>query len=129
MPRRGGYSAGACHRACRNKTSWPSMAKGKLGHEPRPRWATAANDQKRESGKIKASAQLRGNWNEGVGEHVRTRFHLGALDPREIAELKRSSPSEETPASSAGPVSKERTLLKCDPAVRPDVSPTPSFVD
>jgi hypothetical protein len=104
------------------------MAKGKLGHEPRPRWATAANGQKR-FGKIKRRRQLRGNWNEGVGEHVRTRFHLGALDPREIAELKRSAPSEETDASSAGPVSKERTLLKYDPAVRPDVSPTPSFVD
>jgi hypothetical protein len=63
------------------------MAKCKLGHEPRPRWATAANNQKGNLEKSKRRRQLRGNWNEGVGEHVRTRFHLGALDPREIAEL------------------------------------------
>lgn len=34
--------------------------------------------------------------NEGVGEHVRTRFHLGPKASREIAEpLRRTAPNEE----------------------------------
>ena len=32
-------------------------------------------------GKSKHRRQWRGNRNEGVGEHVRTRFHLGPLGP------------------------------------------------
>jgi hypothetical protein len=32
-------------------------------------------------GKSKHRRQWRGNGNEGVGEHVRTRFHLGLLGP------------------------------------------------
>lgn len=32
-------------------------------------------------GKSKHRRQWRGNRNEGVGEHVRTRFHLGLLGP------------------------------------------------
>jgi hypothetical protein len=35
-----------------------------------------------------------GNSNEGVGEHVRTRFHLAALRPDEIADHG-SAPNEE----------------------------------
>jgi hypothetical protein len=33
--------------------------------------------------------------NEGVGEHVRTRFHVRLGGPGEIAELGRSAPNEE----------------------------------
>ena len=43
--------------------------------------------------------------NEGVGEHVRTRFHVGPKAAREIAEPfgKRTAPNEENFVSSAGP--------------------------
>ena len=41
-----------------------------------------------------AMPRLQGN--EGVGEHVRTRFHLGPWASREIAEpLRRTAPNEE----------------------------------
>jgi hypothetical protein len=53
--------------------------------------------------------------NEGVGEHVRTRFHSG-FGPGEIAE-QRFRTERRKPVSSAGPVLKERALSKFDPAV------------
>jgi hypothetical protein len=51
-----------------------------------------------------AGANCAGGWNEGVGEHVRTRFHFGALDPGEIAELKEIRTERRKPVSSAGPI-------------------------
>jgi hypothetical protein len=53
--------------------------------------------------------------NEGVGEHVRTRFHSG-FGPGEIAK-QRFRTERRKPVSSAGPVLKERALSKFDPAV------------
>jgi hypothetical protein len=70
-----------------------------------------------------AQRQLRGNRNEGVGEHVRTRFHFGALGPVKLRG-KDTRTERRKPVPSAGPVLKERTLLleertlpKFDPAV------------
>jgi hypothetical protein len=45
-------------------------------------------------GGLSAGHHLPGPGNEGVGEHVRTRFHVGALGPGEIAD-QRSAPNEE----------------------------------
>jgi hypothetical protein len=53
--------------------------------------------------------------NEGVGEHVRTRFQSG-LWPGEIADRKIRT-ERRKPVSSAGPFLRERTLSKNDPAV------------
>jgi len=53
--------------------------------------------------------------NEGVGEHVRTRFQPG-FGPGEIAE-QRFRTERRKPVSSAGPVFGKRTLPKYDPAV------------
>jgi len=53
--------------------------------------------------------------NEGVGEHVRTRFQPG-FGPGEIAE-QRFRTERRKPVSSAGPVLEKRTLPKVDPAV------------
>ena len=53
--------------------------------------------------------------NEGVGEHVRTRFQQG-FGPGEIAE-QRFRTERRNLVSSAGPVLEKRTLPKVDPAV------------
>src|SRR5262245_41353014 len=59
----------------------------------RYRWGrrgrTAGNRFQRESLVQSAGAKCAGCWNEGVGEHVRTRFHPGTLGPVEIAEIDR----------------------------------------
>ncbi len=60
--------------------------------------------------------------NEGVGEHVRTRFHLGERPPVKLRTTAIRT-ERRKPVSPAGPVSKcqlfirERTLRKVDPAV------------
>jgi hypothetical protein len=53
--------------------------------------------------------------NEGVGEHVKTRFRPG-FGPGEIAE-QRFRTERRKLVSSAGPVLEKRTLPKVDPAV------------
>jgi hypothetical protein len=53
--------------------------------------------------------------NEGVGEHVRTRFQSGFW-PGEIADRKIRT-ERRKPVSSAGSFLRERTLSKYDPAV------------
>jgi hypothetical protein len=60
--------------------------------------------------------------NEGVGEHVRTRFHGRAFGPVKLRVVRIPAPNEEKLVSSAGPVLKERSfrknaLPKYDPAV------------
>ena len=57
-----------------------------------------------------------GSGNEGVGEHVRTRFHWGKEIAGEIADL-RSAPNEENLFLLPDRFSKERTPRKVDPAV------------
>ena len=47
---------------------------------------TAKNRFQQKSVDRSAGAECAGYWNEGVGEHVRTRFHPGTLGPVEIAE-------------------------------------------
>jgi len=84
-------------------------------------------DQKRPASKGAAVGTEAVPGNEGVGEHVRTRFQSG-FGPGEIAE-QRLRTERRKPVSSAGPVLGKRTRPKVDPAVWPDVSPTPSFVD
>jgi hypothetical protein len=54
--------------------------------------------------------------NEGVGEHVRTRFHLSLESPVKLRII-RSAPNEENPFLLPDRFSKERTLRKDDPAV------------
>ena len=55
--------------------------------------------------------------NEGVGEHVRTRSHLRALGPGEIADPKIRTERRKL-VSSAGPVfERASSFEKCDPAV------------
>jgi hypothetical protein len=55
--------------------------------------------------------------NEGVGEHVRTRFHPGQESAGEIADLKKSAPNEENLFLLPDRFSEERTPRKVDPAV------------
>src|SRR2546428_4760250 len=50
--------------------------------------------------------------NEGVGEHVRTRFHAGLLAPLKLRVVRIPAPNEEKLVSSAGPVLKERASLE-----------------
>jgi len=46
------------------------------------------SDQGLGSGKSTApGVNCAGNWNEGVGEHVRTRFHVGAFAPVKLRNL------------------------------------------
>jgi hypothetical protein len=54
--------------------------------------------------------------NEGVGEHVRTRFHLGDRLPVKLRTLG-SAPNEENLFLLPDRFSKERTPRKNDPAV------------
>ena len=58
-----------------------------------------------------------GTKNEGVGEHVRTRFHVEGLRPPVKLRTMRSAPNEENLFLLPDRFSKERTLLKDDPAV------------
>ena len=44
---------------------------------------------------IEMPGVTRSGWNEGVGEHVRTRSHRANWVPGEIADLKQSAPYEE----------------------------------
>ena len=61
--------------------------------------------------------------NEGVGEHVRTRFHAGLLALLKLRVVRIPAPNEEKLVSSAGPALKERAsfertlFAKYDPAV------------
>jgi hypothetical protein len=56
--------------------------------------------------------------NEGVGEHVRTRFHFDREATREIAEPENRSRTERRKlVSSAGPGFSERTREENDPTV------------
>jgi len=56
--------------------------------------------------------------NEGVGEHVRTRSHLGPKAACEIAELLTENRTERRKlVSSAGPGFSERTREENDPTV------------
>jgi len=57
-----------------------------------------------------------GSGNEGVGEHVRTRFHLGVESPVKLRIIG-SAPNEENLFLLPDRFSKERTLRKDDPAV------------
>ena len=84
---------------------------------------------RRGNGDARRSGDVRGDpGNEGVGEHVRTRSHSG-FGPGEIAE-QRFRTERRKPVSSAKPVFvRASPVEKCGPAVWPDVSPTPSFVD
>jgi hypothetical protein len=50
--------------------------------------------------------------NEGVGEHVRTRFHAGLLALLKLRVVRIPAPNEEKLVSSAGPVLKERASFK-----------------
>jgi hypothetical protein len=50
--------------------------------------------------------------NEGVGEHVRTKFHMAALRPPVKLRIMRSAPNEENLFLLPDRFSKERTLLK-----------------
>src|SRR6267142_5847792 len=50
--------------------------------------------------------------NEGVGEHVRTRFHAGLLAPLKLRVVRIPAPNEEKLVSSAGPVLKERASFE-----------------
>jgi hypothetical protein len=58
-----------------------------------------------------------GRWNEGVGEHVRTRFHFGAFAPVKLRTPQEIRTERRKPVSSAGSVWEELALPKCDPAV------------
>ena len=66
-----------------------------------------------ENGAVSGNEGASGN--EGVGEHVRTRFQSG-LWPGAIADRKIRT-ERRKPVSSAGPFLRERTLSKNDPAV------------
>ena len=57
-----------------------------------------------------------GSWNEGVGEHVRARFHLLASEP---VKLRTEDPHRTKKACFFCRLAwfKERTLRMCDPAV------------
>jgi hypothetical protein len=57
-----------------------------------------------------------GTGNEGVGEHVRTRFHMGLVSPVKLRIIG-SAPNEENLFLLPDRFSKERTLRKDDPAV------------
>src|SRR6266850_2005557 len=50
--------------------------------------------------------------NEGVGEHVRTRFHAGLLALLKLRVVRIPAPNEEKLVSSAGPVLKERASFE-----------------
>ena len=67
--------------------------------------------------KSKAGADGAGRWNEGVGEHVRTRFHFGAFAPVKLRTPQEIRTERRKPVSSAGSVWEELALPKCDPAV------------
>jgi len=65
--------------------------------------------------------------NEGVGEHVRTRSHSGLWPRWNCGSLGETRTERRKLVSSAGSVRRSELLTKDDPAVWPDVSPTPSF--
>src|SRR5882672_6040517 len=57
--------------------------------------------------------ERRRSWgNEGVGEHVRTRFHAGLLALLKLRVVRIPAPNEEKLVSSAGPVLKERASFE-----------------
>jgi hypothetical protein len=55
--------------------------------------------------------------NEGVGEHVRTRFRSGLEGPVKLRISEKIRTERRKPVSSAGPALKERTPSRYDPAV------------
>jgi hypothetical protein len=88
--------------------------------QPRPARRSDAADL-RDLGDRSAGRQPGGRrlalGNEGVGEHVRTRFHPGQESAGEIADLKKSAPNEENLFLLPDRFSEERTPRKVDPAV------------
>jgi hypothetical protein len=76
--------------------------------------ANAATSQKGIWGNQRAGRHSGGTGNEGVGEHVRTRFHLGRKIAGEIAELRDPHRTKKTDFFCRTGF---RALRKADPAV------------
>ena len=115
--RRVGYRIGGNDTAARRAEpkSTPANDQSKYGWERLQRRTPDA----RAVGALQRKWAFRGTnrprGNEGVGEHVRTRFHIG-LGPVKLRVVKDTRTERRKPVSSAGPVLKE-ALPKCDPAV------------